>query len=248
MPLRIVLLFALLFLPLSGQGEYGRTLTLVATDLPPFYSDTLVDKGPVAHLVMQALARRGYRVELKFYPFIRATALIKAGKADAIIGLWYRREREAWAEYSAPLQSVEIGFLARKDAQIAFAELGELKGRLIGISRGYANPPAIAANGLRTEEADSDETNLRKLLLGRVDMIVISRHVATYLIEHGSAEYRGQFEFVGDVLATEVFHLGVAKNRDAPKQLVKDFNQAIEEMQKDGSMTAILSKLTTELN
>ncbi|ABL99218.1 ABC transporter substrate-binding protein [Shewanella amazonensis] len=246
-PKRLTLLICLL-LPLWGIAQEPKTLTLVATDLPPFYAESLDHFGPVAVLVLEALQRRGYQVELKFYPFIRATALIKAGKADAIIGLWYRAERESWAYYSRPLQGTEIVFMARKQDHIGYHQLSELQDKRIGISRGYANPAAIASNKLHTEEADSDETNLRKLLLGRVDLIVISRNVAQHLIAHSPAEYQGQFEFVGEPLAKEVFHLGVSKTREGNVQLLEDFNQAIVSMEEDGSMAAILSPLNTTLN
>lgn len=246
-PKRLTLMMFLL-LPLWVTAQEPKTLTLVATDLPPFYAESLDSFGPVAVLVQEALQRRGYQVELKFYPFIRATALIKAGKADAIIGLWYRTERENWAYYSRPLQGTEIAFLARKQDRIGYQQLSELKDKRIGISRGYANPAAIAGSKLHTEEADSDETNLRKLQLGRVDLIVISRNVAQYLIAHGPAEYQGQFEFVGEPLAKEVFHLGVSKTRAGSLQLLEDFNLAIQSMEEDGSMATILSPLSTSLN
>ncbi|WP_250885538.1 substrate-binding periplasmic protein [Shewanella jiangmenensis] len=245
MPLKILLIL-LLILPAFVRADAGRTLQLVATELPPFYGESLSGHGPVAELVLEALSRRGYKTELHFYPFIRATALVKAGKADAIIGLWYRPEREQWAEYSQPLQKVEIGFLARKESALNYSALSELKQKLIGISRGYANPQAIAANGLHTEEADSDETNLRKLHLKRLDLIVISRHVGAFLIKRGPEDYQGQFEFVGEVLATEQFHLGVSRALADHEALTRDFNGAIDEMRRDGSMAAILSKLSTE--
>ncbi|MGL4713720.1 MAG: substrate-binding periplasmic protein, partial [Shewanella sp.] len=189
--------FCLFILGLSSSAFAGRDLQLVATNYPPFYAEALPEQGGVAQVVKEAFKRQGYNASLKFYPFARAALLVKTGQADGIVGLWYRKERELWAHYSDPIQSVQIVFYKRKDAPLRFSQLSDLKPFIIGIGRGYANPPEILAAGLTTEEGNSDEMNLKKLHLKRIDLVLIGHNLATYLINKGPAEYEDAFEQVG---------------------------------------------------
>lgn len=229
-------------LGLSAPSLAGRELTLVATNYPPFYTSELADQGGVALVVKEAFKRRGYHASVKFYPFARAALLVKTGQADGIIGLWYRKEREQWAHYSDPIQAVQIVFFKRKDNPLHFSQLSELKPFTIGIGRGYANPPEIAAAGLTTEEGNSDEMNLKKLFLKRIDLVLIGYNLAQYLIKQHGDEYLNALEQVGEPIATEVFHLGVSLAVADQATLVDEFNKGLESMAQDGRLDAILSQ------
>lgn len=230
----------LLFLGLSSPCFAGRDLHLVATNYPPFYADALPQQGGVAQVVKEAFKRQDYNASVKFYPFARAALLVKTGQADGIIGLWYRKEREQWAHYSAPIQAVQIVFYKRKDNPLSFSRLSELKPFTIGIGRGYANPPEIAAAGLTTEEGNSDEINLKKLFLKRIDLVLIGHNLAQYLIKQHKGEYADIFEQVGDPIATEVFHLGISLAVSDQSTLSDEFNKGLESMRKDGRLANIL--------
>ena len=56
------------------------------------------------------------------------------------------------------------------------------QGLKIGTVRGYANPPSFLAANLDSEEEGDDFANLRKLEAGRIDLVLIDRSVAEYLI------------------------------------------------------------------
>ncbi|MFB2720403.1 substrate-binding periplasmic protein [Shewanella xiamenensis] len=240
--LLINLSLVLLLLGLPSRSFAGRDLNLVATNYPPFYADSLSEQGGVAQVVKEAFKRQGYNASVKFYPFARAALLVKTGQADGIIGLWYRKEREQWAHYSAPIQAVQIVFYKRKDNPLRFSQLSELKPFTIGIGRGYANPPEIAATGLTTEEGNSDEMNLKKLFLKRIDLVLIGHNLAQYLIKQNQSEYADTFEQVGDPIATEVFHLGVSLAITDQSTLIDEFNKGLESMGQDGRLEAILSQ------
>jgi len=232
----------LLLLSYIPDAFAGRELHLVATNYPPFYADALPEQGGVAQVVKEAFKRQGYDASLKFYPFARAALLVRTGQADGIVGLWYRKEREQWAQYSAPIQPVQIVFYKRKDHSLSFSQLSDLKPYTIGIGRGYANPPEIFAAWLTTEEGNSDEMNLKKLFLKRIDLVLIGNNLARYLIKKGPAEYANVFEPVGQPIATEIFHLGVSLAVADHQQLVADFNQGLESMKNDGRLSTILSQ------
>lgn len=220
----------------------GREIHLAATHYPPFYAEGLPEQGGVSQVVKEAFERQGYRANIKFYPFARGTLLVKNGKADGMIGMWYRKDREQWVDFSAPIQPVQIVFYKRKDSALSFSKLAELKPYTIGIGRGYANPPEIFAAGLMTEAANSDEMNFKRLLSKRIDLVLIAHNIARYLIEEGPTEYTNVFEQVGQPIANEVFHLGISLAVADHSQLVAEFNKGLESMRKDGRLAEILSQ------
>lgn len=223
-------------------------LISVSNDYPPFYSPQMSEWGVVYHLVEAVFEHAGYPLSHEFYPFIRAQTLIKRELADLIIGVWYRPEREQWIDFSDPLLSVSIRLYKRSDSKIVFRDIKDLKPYLIGIGRGYANPVAFGQANLNTEAASSDAVNLRKLLAGRVDLVLICEDVARYLIERPGSEYNGKLEPVGDPLSVELFHIGVAKHLPNARQILADFNQSLAELHRSGELTKILASHGFEHN
>ncbi|WP_076410600.1 ABC transporter substrate-binding protein [Shewanella sp. UCD-KL12] len=226
----------------------AKPLKIVSNEYPPFYSHLLADYGVVSHLAHEALKRANHTITHDFYPFSRAVLLTKAGYADGIIGIWYRKSREEWVAYSLPLLSVQVVFLKRVDRDIDFEKLSDLSQYSIGVGRGYANPEEFDEAGLKTEEGSSDSENLKKLYLGRMDLILISKDVADFLIEQSAIDFRGEFEVIGEPLSLELFHFGISKNRADHQVIIEQFNQALNEMKQDGSVLKILEQHGFEAN
>ncbi|ACA88242.1 substrate-binding periplasmic protein [Shewanella woodyi] len=244
----VVLMLGWLVPPVFGADE-KKTLNIVSTNYPPFYSDSYRRNGAVGYIVATAFGRRGYHVSHKFYPFTRATLLVKTGKADGIVGLWYRKEREEWAEYSQPIVPLNIVLYKRKDRDISYEQLSDLQGLRIGIGRGYANPAPFTQAKLFTEESSSDELNMKKLFLGRVDLVLIGRELARYIIRTGPDDYADAFEEVGVPLSTEVFHFGASKQIPGYQNLIREFNLGLESMRQDGTLDKVLKeyKITSNI-
>lgn len=217
------------------------SLTSVSNDYPPFYSSTMERYGVVYNLVEQVFEHAGYRLHHQFYPFMRAKTLTQKGKADVIVGVWHRKTREEWIAFSKPLLSVNVVLYKRVDRAIDYKEIGDLKSYSIGIGRGYANPQAFSSANLTTEAVSSDIVNLKKLLIGRIDLVLISEEVANYLIESRGSEYQGKFERVGEPLSVEQFHIGVAKSLPNYQQILDDFDHSLESMEQNGQVWQILA-------
>lgn len=223
-------------------------LKLVSNEYPPFYSNQLPNYGVISHLIHESLLRANLSVTHRFFPFSRAVLLTKAGYADGIVGIWFRQSREEWVEYSQPLLSMQVVLYKRIDRDISFDQLSDLKQYIIGVGRGYVNPAAFDEAGLTTEEGSSDSENLKKLHLGRTDLILISQDVAEFLISQNAIDYRGEFEVIGAPFNVELFHFGVSRNRRDHKEIIKQFNNGLDEMKQDGSVERILKQHGFETN
>ncbi len=164
-----------------------KTVKLTSLDWPPFSGDSQKDKGAATAVVQAAFAAVGYKVEVTFYPWNRAVALAKeGGDFQGYFPEYAGPEVAHDFILSAPLGSSPLGFAERAAAPVAWNSLDDLKNRRIGVVDGYVNTDdldqRIAQGTLQADKANSDLTNLKKLLAERIDLAVIDRAVMNDLI------------------------------------------------------------------
>lgn len=117
---------------LNGSLSIGASEVVLAwTDYPPYYGSNLENGGPVGEIIVQAYKQAGYAVKLDSVPWARGIAGSKRGRYDGIFFAWYRKEREQWFVFSAPLATNEIGFYKRKGEHIKFDSLEDLRPWLV---------------------------------------------------------------------------------------------------------------------
>lgn len=230
------------------QDKGANLLSSVSSEYPPFYSPDIAGNGLVYHLTEAAFRHAGYPLSHHFYPFARAKVIIKRGLADVLVGVWYRESREAWIAFSDPLLSVNILLYKRVGSQINYKSIEDLRQYHIGVGRGYANPIEFQDAQLQTEAVSTDIVNLRKLLAGRIDLVLISEDVANYLITKGGDEFKGKFEPIGEPLSVEQFHLGVSRKLANYQQILDNFNRSLREMHRSGEVQRLLIEYGFETN
>lgn len=109
--------------------------------------------------------------------------------------------------------------------------------------RGYVNSPAFdRAEYLLKEPTDSDESNLQKLLRGRIDLAVIDWHTARHLIENRIPRGIGRLEPLEPPLQVKPLYLGVSKQVPGYRSVVADFNRAISDLSSEGALEQIRRK------
>jgi ABC-type amino acid transport substrate-binding protein len=116
----------------------------------------------------------GMGVELAILPLARADALFDAGKVDCTFpndSAFYEEKRAAGFIQSVPVNHARLYLFARP-GEPAPLSLDEARGRTIGAIRGMAYGNAVEEAGLKIELVDEEETNIRKLLAKRVDLIL----------------------------------------------------------------------------
>jgi polar amino acid transport system substrate-binding protein len=216
-------------------------INLITAPYPPYYGPNLTNQGPITEIVVTAYKKVGYRVNIKYVPWARALETVKAGKADGLYGAWYSTERAQWFVYSNPLPRNEIMLYKRKGtAPPTFTSYRDLRPYKIGIVRGYRNPPAFDAAHLRTDVADTDATNLKKLAAKRIDLILIDRGTATYILQHELREYREHLEAVEPPAEVLPMHLIISKKAQDYQTKMDDFNQGLELLSAEGVVESIM--------
>ncbi|WP_026259383.1 substrate-binding periplasmic protein [Uliginosibacterium gangwonense] len=243
MQLAVVCLFA----PFAANAEQQPPLRLVTLDYPPYImQDANGAKGVVVDLVREVFARMNRQINIEFYPWVRATALVEAGVADAIFTIKPTPQREAYMIF--PRESIlaqDYVFFIRKDSPYRFnGDFQSLATARIGVvlHTSYSSRfDTAAAQGVfnRIDAASSYELNFRMLLAHRVDAVICSRLVGwQYLVGMQGAD---QAMVSGPPVETTVSYLAFSRKPGA-EQLAAQFDQIVAKMKADGSFADIMQR------
>ncbi|WP_158228920.1 substrate-binding periplasmic protein [Chitinimonas sp. BJB300] len=179
----VFMIFLLVNVAFSQKVQAEELLQFVTTEYPPYTTTNMPNGGVITAIATEAFKRSGYNINVTILPWARALREGTEGRVDGIVAIWHSKEREQWFIYSNPIAPNQIGFYKRVDSSISYKKLSDLKPYTIGTVRGYANPPAFDEAKLNVVDAVDDETNLRKLGAKRLDLVLIDKGVAQYLID-----------------------------------------------------------------
>lgn len=241
----IICLASVLWLLLGTiHNSHAKTMVSLATvEWPPYVGQKLKNYGFASEIITEAFARVGYTVQISFLPWERALRKVAEGKYDATYPAYYSEERTVTYLLSNPFSTGILGFYKRKDMPISFQTLHDLQAYTIGVVRGYVNTEEFDnAPYLKKDIADNDEQNIRKLLKGRVDLIVIDRFVAHHILHTTLPEGISLLEFVEPPLAVKALHLLFSRAVEGYEQTVKDFHYGLQQISTDGTIQKILQK------
>ncbi|WP_374356556.1 substrate-binding periplasmic protein [Chitinimonas sp.] len=219
-------------------------MTLIATDFPPFTSADLPEQGFFTAIAQASLQAAGYPSTVTFQPWARVMAQMRKGQFDAVLAVWYQKQREQFLAFSEPLWTNRIGFYGRAEQLIDVRQLAALKPYTIGVVRDYANPPQFDAAQLNTDAAVDDLGNLRKLQAGHVDLVLIDRAVAEFLLRTRLREGADQLVWLDPPLASMPLYIGFARNRPGYQRRLEAFNRGLAIIRANGEYDRIIKRLS----
>ena len=221
----------------------SRKLTLAATEYPPYYGHSLPDGGPVTELSVLALRHSGYDADVQFLPWARALQAGKDGSVDALVGVWHAPERDKDFLFSQPVISNRI-LLCRRQGRgpTHFTGFEALRPYTVGVVRGYADPPGLAAAGIKVEAVGEDLQNLRKLLADRIDLVLIDGRVADHLIRLHMPEARSAIDCIEPPVQEHPQHLATSRRAADAAAIVAAFNRGLHALRESGRHHEILAR------
>lgn len=131
--------------------------------------------GFYGDLAAEVLAHSRSSARVSVLPFKRALQNFFAGKADCIWGLdeaflrQFRDHPEPLVESALVLDSWQ--FLFQLPGQRRIRDLGDLKGKTVGVLNGANTIALFRSNRARVVELPNQETKVRMLLSGRIEVI-----------------------------------------------------------------------------
>lgn len=168
----------MLVISLWTNAIYAQSINLGYHTFSPYEFKLNKPAGIMVDIVQTIFKKIEVPLELKFLPFKRALEYTKKGRNDGLFILYKTPERMAYFDYTEPLIKSPLLFFVRKDSNIMFEKLSDLKGLKIGVMLGYTYGAEFDnAPYYKLDPANSHEANFKKLNSGRVDAYICDKWV-----------------------------------------------------------------------
>lgn len=204
----------------------------------PFMGTSLPYHGFVSRIVTEAFRLEGVSVHYEFFPWARAYYVAQHGEFDASIGWYWNEDRAQDFLFSDPVfvESQVLFFL--KDRPLPWSALSDLQGKSIGAVRGYTYGDDFKkleeSKRINVQRTSSDAQNLKMLLAGRIDAVVISRAVGTRLVQGLGATGSARIIFDPRPINSGPLHLIFPKCLDKSAEWLAVFNRSLKKLKSAG--------------
>lgn len=241
-PLPCVLIGLALLLGL-GQARADDNLRIAISDWPPYVETTAPSQGLAIEIVRTALDRIGYDMALTDEPWSRTLEGATIGVYDALAAAWYNPQRGRLFLFSQPYLINEIKFIKRRGSPFQFRTMDDLRGQVIGIVKDYAYDDRFdQARGLTRFVNNHVLENLLLMLQGQVDVTLDDERVLSYEIDQYMANSRDRFEILPEPFARRGLCFAMSRQHPKAREIIRNFDAEIREMQADGTFRQILAK------
>lgn len=154
------------------------TIASVEQELNAYHDENRKPAGLIIDLVQTGMDRAGIQVEFKILPWKRALNGTYDGTYDALLKPFWNPERQEKMLFSKEVLIYEaIALYAQKDSDVTFdGNWHKITDRKFGVIQGYSYGRKFDKIrmlwDLDTDEATNVEHNLKKLEMGRFDILV----------------------------------------------------------------------------
>ena len=231
---------------LTGPASRAQepAIPLVTGEWPPYAGEKLEGGGFAVAVVKAVFAEMGRRSQLKFYPWKRCEAYVQQGIAWATFPYAITPEREAHYLFSDPLfEGKDVWFYyGEKMQSVDYEELTDLRPYTIGGASGYWYSELFREAGLTIDKTSNDVVGLRKLQAGRIDLFPMNELAGVWLINSYFPAQRHRFGILKKPLRHLQNALMVSKNYPNSRELLQEFNGALQRVRAKGIDRQLLEK------
>ena len=241
-----ILAWLLILFPIFSLGMVkADTIKIVSdTAYAPFeFKDTdQTYKGIDVDIINKVAEIKGWTFQMSFPGFDAAVNAVQSGQADAIMaGMTKTKEREKVFTMSDTYYDTKVVIATSKSNKISKYE--ELNGKTVGVKNGTAAQRFLESikdkHGFTIKTFDTGDLMYNSLGAGAIDAVMDDKPVIEYAISQGQ-----DLNINMDGEAVGGFAFGVKKGSKY-EYLVTEFNEALAQMKKDGSLDDIIKKWTT---
>ena len=218
---------------------------LVSLEFPPleYQGADKSAQGAAVAVVREVMRRLGHEIDIKILPWTRSLRMMQRGEADAIFTAYKNPEREQFMFYgNEVLVEQVVALYARKgDPTVFKGDFASLKNKVIGvtstISYGQLFDQATKRLALKTDAVDDLESNVRKLMRGRVDLLISNRFSAQTVLR--TMSLTGKVVEVGPIVEKLPSYIAFSKAR-GHGGLRDNFDRVLREIRRDGTYERIM--------
>lgn len=244
MNMAFLILIALSFLMLftSWPCIADTSLTFATVNSPPLCSETLPNGGVYTEITRIAFERAGYTIDVEFVPWKRALEKTKWGGYNGLMLVSYKESRLEHLHYTNPVINEEGVLFSKKGGITTYTSLKDLAPYTIGTMTGSMLSDLLIANNLKVEEVTSHEQNIKKLMLGRIDLIAGQKLFIHSIFNAHFPESKDSLKVVVPPLHVGSLHNVISLKTTNHEAIVLDFNKGLKAIQADGTFEKILQK------
>lgn len=238
----ILCLVSILFSFLSS----GEEIAISVDNYRPYIDESKENMGFMSEIVFQAFSKTKLVPVVEFKPWKRIEE-IEITKNNKVSFGWIKtQQRQAKWLYSDKIMRSSIVFITSKNNDFTWQSLSDLKPFHIGVSRGYqyGNEFEAYKHQLKIQEVNSDEQNIRKLVMGRIELFPVDPYVSTEIIRNSlSLKEASQLRLILEpALVDETMHLVCAKTNNQCEEILDNFNQGLATIKDNGVLKSILDR------
>ncbi|CCO25071.1 substrate-binding periplasmic protein [Maridesulfovibrio hydrothermalis] len=234
-------LILLLFTCLPASA--AKRLTFVTDPFPPYYyTENGTTKGLQYELAALVFKKMKIPFEIKFLPWKRALMLAESSQADGVFGLRQTRDRKRWLLYpEEPLMNVRTVIFHRADNPFEYNGINSLKGKTVGITKGYTYGKTFDNSTLFIkEEVASLRLNFLKLIAGRVDVVAGYKAVGVYTLQ--KMNLADKIVFSHTPVQEIPMYVGFSKF-PASEKISKEFSRTLKEIRNSPECLKLMKRL-----
>lgn len=187
----------------------AQSITLVGEDDWYPYS-ALKDgrlQGFAVEVIAAAYASVDVNVSFKSAPYVRCLMLVETGQELGCFDSLKDSKLSAdFLFHQEPIFKAEIGIYALSISEESGLRASDMRGRRVGLTHGYTYTDVIDKDeSIVREEAPTDLSNLRKLLLKRSEYSLVYTRVVDYLQGRYPKELQGKVKQVGSITVDKLY-------------------------------------------
>ncbi len=230
----------------AASAQTSETIRLTNGEWQPYLSKEVPHYGFTSHVVTEAFALVGVEVEYGFFPWKRSMKLAREGMWDGSAVWLDSEERRKDFFYSDAVVPSTFGLFHLKSFKFdwdTFEDLSNVKiGGTLEYSYGKEFEEAEAAGIIKTNRAPDDETGLRKLLKGRIEVFP-GEVMVTYAQIRDSFpdEQAALFTHHKKPINVQPLYLLFSKKVPGNEQMRDRFNEGLSQLKESGKYDQIIA-------
>ena len=240
--MKMQLLLVLVFL---SANAYGQKITIVTEENPPYNYKVDGEVVGVSVAVVEAVLKEvDVSATINSYPWPRAYKMALENENTLIFSISRIPTREnsfKWIGEIAPSEFYLFSLRSRDDIEIS--NLQDAKKYSIGTVKNEASEQFLTTNGFSNIQSNvSYKSNLKKLLIGRIDLWPMAELVAYEILK---SEGHGSRDILKKAYKMEGFSAGnmfMAFSQNTPDKLVEEFREALKTIKTNGIYQKILDR------
>ena len=229
----------------SGPNLLAQEMTIITEEYPPLnfkHGGTI--SGSTVAVVKEILRRLDQSTEIKMLPWARGYNLLKTKPNVVLFTTTRTEEREDLFHWVGPVAMSTNAFYAKKGSNIQINSLEDAKQvKAVACYNEDAREQMLKSWGFKNlDSSNSPESNLKKLLSGRVDLWLYDTLGLPGITKQLGVDVSG----VELVHAIDDVYLYIAISKGTPAWVVRRWQETLDCMKQDGTFLAISSKWLSE--